>query len=98
MRVMKKLTATIFITLFAIPALAAGGKVNINKADARTLAGELDGLSQSQAEKIIKHRNKNGPFVGFYELDAIDGIDQDFFVNNYDRMELGDVSMADKKS
>lgn len=98
MKTMKKLIAAIFITLFAIPALAAGGKVNINKADARTLAGELEGLSQSQAEKIIRHREKNGPFVGFYELNGLDGVDSEFLTKNYDRMELGDVSMADKKS
>lgn len=98
MKTMKKWIAAICIALFAMPALAGEGKVNINKADSRTLTGELEGLSQSQAEKIIKHREKNGPFVGLYELNAIDGIDQDFFVDNYDKMELGDVSMADKKS
>lgn len=97
MSVLKKLMAVMIAGLFSIPALAAD-EVDINKADARTLASELDGLSENQANEIVQYRDKNGPYVGFYELSAIDGIDKDFFSSNYDRMKLGDVSMADKKS
>jgi len=48
--------------------------VNINKADARTLASLLNGVGPSRAEEIIRYRQAYGPFKSVDELADVDGI------------------------
>ncbi len=53
------------------PAVAV---VNINTADAATLARQLDGVGASRAEEIIRYREAHGPFVAIEELAEVKGI------------------------
>ncbi|HZF26459.1 MAG TPA: ComEA family DNA-binding protein [Steroidobacteraceae bacterium] len=48
--------------------------VNINTADARTLAKELSGIGLSRAQAIVDYREKNGPFKSVDELAKVKGI------------------------
>jgi competence protein ComEA len=48
--------------------------VNINSADAKTLARAIDGLSLKQAEAIVAFRDAHGPFESFDELVKVDGV------------------------
>jgi competence protein ComEA len=48
--------------------------VNINEADAETLAEVLDGVGISRAEAIVEYREKNGKFYSAEELSAVRGI------------------------
>lgn len=48
--------------------------VNINTADAATLAGALKGVGQSRAEAIVRYREQHGQFVDIYELANVKGI------------------------
>ena len=50
------------------------GPVNINTADAPTLARELNGIGLKRAEAIIEYRQKHGPFKSADELALIKGI------------------------
>lgn len=50
--------------------------VNINKADAATLAASLDGVGPSRAEEIIRYREAYGPFKSVEELLDVKGIGQ----------------------
>ena len=59
--------------LFAQAALA-GEPVNINSADAQTLANALDGVGLSKARAIVAYRTANGPFKHADELVNIKGI------------------------
>lgn len=97
MNTLKKLTATLFMVLFVLPALAAGGKVNINKADQNTLMTELDGVDQALADRIVSQREKEGIYIAPYDLLYVDGIDRDFFKKNYDRITVGKVDLGMKK-
>lgn len=54
------------------PALA--GPVNINSADAATLAQELKGIGLKRAQAIVDYRAKHGPFKSADELSLIKGI------------------------
>ena len=47
-------------TLLAQVAIA--GPVDVNTADAKTLARELQGIGMAKAEAIVSYREKNGPF------------------------------------
>ena len=49
-------------------------QVNINTADATTLATMLDGIGESRAKAIVDYRTANGPFKSADDLVAVKGI------------------------
>lgn len=55
------------------PAFAAQ-PVNVNTADAATIASSLKGVGQSKAEAIVAYREKNGAFKNAEELVKVQGI------------------------
>ncbi|ADU27997.1 ComEA family DNA-binding protein [Ethanoligenens harbinense] len=52
---------------------AAGAPVDINTADANTLAS-LPGIGDTLAQRIIDYRNAHGPFTSTAQLDQVKGI------------------------
>ena len=57
-----------------LPALAWAGPVDINSADAATIAKELQGIGMSRAQDIVAYREKNGAFRSVDDLRKIKGI------------------------
>jgi len=57
-----------------LPVSAWAGPVNVNTADASTLAQELDGIGPAKAQAIVEHRQKNGPFRTPEDLLKVQGI------------------------
>ena len=53
---------------------AAGGRVNINTADAQMLADNLKGVGEARAQEIVRHREAYGPFASAEELMEVKGI------------------------
>ena len=68
---MQSIAATILLA--AAPAVAAG-PVNVNTADAETLARELKGVGLDKAGAIVAYREKHGPFSSIAELAQVKGI------------------------
>jgi competence protein ComEA len=62
------------LILGLIPVAGWAGPVNINTADAVTLAKELDGIGPAKAQAIIEYRQKNGAFKSADDLLKVDGI------------------------
>ena len=60
--------------LFLCSGRLLAGPVNINTADAATLAKELTGVGQKLAEAIVEYRQKHGPFKSADELTLVKGI------------------------
>lgn len=50
------------------------GPVDINSADANTLAVELKGIGASRAEAIVAYRESNGPFRQVEDLLKVKGV------------------------
>ena len=50
------------------------GPVDINTADAGTLASAIDGVGEKKAATIVQYRETNGPFASVDELVNIKGI------------------------
>ena len=59
-----------------ITAIGIAGPVNINTADAATLARELKGIGAAKAQAIVEHRQKHGAFRSLDELALVKGIGQ----------------------
>lgn len=57
-----------------MPLMAFAGPVDINKADANTIAKELNGIGLSKAQAIVAYREKNGAFKSADDLRKIKGI------------------------
>ena len=58
----------------AANAAAQQETVNINTADAETLARVLQGIGAAKAEAIVAYRKEHGDFVDVYELANVKGV------------------------
>jgi competence protein ComEA len=54
--------------------LQAHAQVDINHADAKTLAESLNGIGLVKAEAIVAYRDSHGPFLHVEDLAAVNGI------------------------
>jgi competence protein ComEA len=70
MRIAKHLLATLAL----LPVIAWASPVDLNTADAATLARELKGIGPARAEAIVAWREANGPFRSPEELVRVQGI------------------------
>ena len=93
---MHKLFVRIALALaLTLPALSfAGTPVNINKADAATIAKSLDGIGQSKADAIVAWRDANGPFKSADDLTQIKGIGKATLERNRSSILLADAAIA----
>ncbi len=94
--------ATLFVLTLALGAAApplvaaapaAGptvteGKININTASAEELTA-LPGIGPSYAQRIVEHREKNGPFKKVEDLLNVRGIGEKTFEKIRDRLTVG---------
>ena len=70
-----KLAAFALACTLALPGLSsAATPVNVNKADAATIASSLDGIGQSRAQAIVAWRDAHGPFKSADDLAQVKGI------------------------
>ncbi|WP_233841316.1 helix-hairpin-helix domain-containing protein [Dyella sp. 2HG41-7] len=84
----KKLVATAGLMLaFALPAFAAT-PVNVNTADADTIAKALDGVGLAKAKAIVAFREEHGPFKSVDDLTQVKGIGQATLQRNHDAILL----------
>ena len=77
----RALVQVLIASLMPVAAVWAG-PVNVNTADAPTIAKELDGIGPAKAQAIVEYRQKNGPFRAAEDLLKVDGIGQKVFEQN----------------
>jgi competence protein ComEA len=95
MRFVSSLLVSSGLALSAFVAPAAwGGPVDINTADAPTLARELNGVGPARAQAIVAYRTEHGPFKSVDDLRLIKNIPQKLIDNNRDLLRLGGSSGA----
>ena len=64
--------------------------VNINTADAPTLAKELAGVGIAKAQAIVKYRSEKGPFKSADELKKVEGIGESTYERNKASIKVKD--------
>ena len=76
--------------ILSLMPVAAGwaGPVNVNAADAATLARELDGIGPAKAQAIVEYRQKNGPFRAPEDLLKVEGIGERVLEQNRGNIRL----------
>lgn len=85
---LKKFIAIAGLTLaLALPAFAAT-PVNVNTADAETIAKSLDGIGLAKAKAIVAFRDEHGPFKNVDDLGQVKGIGAATLERNHDAILL----------
>ena len=69
----RALVQSLIMSLLPLACVLAG-PVNLNSADATTLAKELDGIGPAKAQAIVEYRQKNGPFRSPEDLLQVEGL------------------------
>lgn len=86
------LAALALAATLALPAFAAT-PVNVNKADAATIAKSLDGIGKAKAQAIIAWREAHGPFKRVEDLAQVKGIGKGTLERNRDAIRFtGDLA------
>lgn len=80
-------TLVLLFSLFTGFAHAQDATVNINTADAATLAS-LNGIGESKAQAIVEYREANGPFASTTDLSRVKGIGAQTVEKNADRLAV----------
>src|SRR5690348_18021549 len=78
---------------------AEAGPVDINTADASTLARELNGVGPARAQAIVAYRNEHGPFKSVDDLRLVKNMPQKIIDANRDllRMDRARAPRSDSK-
>lgn len=72
--------------LIASLASSAADVVNLNSADADTLAATMVGIGPSKAAAIVAYREQHGPFKTVDDLLLVQGIGESTLAKNRDRV------------
>lgn len=84
---MKKHFQAIFLFLtLSISSLVFAEQVDINTADAETIAANVKGIGLIKATAIVNYREKNGPFNSVAELTQVKGIGPKILEKNEDKL------------
>lgn len=84
----------IFITLLFLlfSSVALSDQVNINTADAETLASMLKGVGPVKAQAIVDYREKHGSFMSINALYNVKGVGEMIVEENKENMTIGEES------
>lgn len=94
MNTLSNIFKSVLLSLVLSFAAFASSPVDINSADAATLAKGLTGIGQAKAEAIVAWREANGPFLSADQLVQVKGIGLATVEKNRDRIELGKTAKS----
>ncbi|NQT55592.1 MAG: helix-hairpin-helix domain-containing protein [Desulfobacteraceae bacterium] len=81
------MTVAIMMVLAGPIGAEDSGKINLNKATVEELA-QLQRIGTKYAERIVKHREENGPFKTTEDIIKVPGIGPKTFELNKDRLAV----------
>lgn len=87
-RIFQRILIATALCFAAAGAAAAATSVDINTADAATLADSLNGVGMVKAEAIVAYRDEHGPFDSADQLIEVKGIGLRTVENNREVIEV----------
>jgi competence protein ComEA len=87
---MKMLKLVAFVIALSLSSICFAQTVNINEADAKTLAANVNGIGMSKAKAIVAYRDQYGPFDSVKDLVNVKGVGNKTVEKNKDRLIVGD--------
>jgi competence protein ComEA helix-hairpin-helix repeat region len=87
MSILRKILVSLWFT--TVPLLAFGAPVDINTANAETLAKTLTGIGPQKADAIVAYREAHGPFKSVDELIQVQGIGERMLEWNRSKLTVG---------
>ena len=87
---MKILKTFAFIVALSLSSICFAQSVNINEADAKTIATNVNGIGMNRAKAIVAYRDKFGPFDSVNDLVKVKGVGKKTVQKNKDRLTVGD--------
>jgi len=98
MNVINLLRKVILISsLIFVAGLSQAAPVNINTADAATLAENISGIGPKKAQAIVTYRKTNGPFKTAQDLTNVKGIGQKTVEKNINDIRVSSVNHTTSK-
>lgn len=86
---MSVLRSSILALLLTASPVAFGAEpVDINSADAVTLATAISGVGEAKAKAIVEYRDKHGPFKSVDDLAQVPGIGEKTVAANKDKLTV----------
>jgi competence protein ComEA len=86
---MRYLVTSLFTLLMLFTAQVLAGPVDINQADAGTLATAIVGIGEKKAATIVRYRDSNGPFASVDDLARVKGIGPATIEKNRQNLTVG---------
>lgn len=71
---MKYWLVSLGLAILLAGSLVYAGPVNVNTADASTIAKELDGIGMARAQAIVDWRRQNGNYSSLADLQKVKGV------------------------
>ena len=91
----RKLAIAAFSLALVLP-LHAATPVNINTADAASIAKALDGIGPAKAAAIVAWREEHGPFKSVDEVGQVKGVGAETLERNRSAIQLsGEMAKAE---
>jgi competence protein ComEA len=84
------------ILVSLLPLVAWAGPVDINTADASTLARELNGVGPARATAIVAYRTEHGPFKSVDDLRLVKNMPQKIIDNNRELLRVDGAKAASR--
>lgn len=78
-------------TLLLLSSVTLAEPVNINTADAATMATALEGIGDSRAEAIVAYRTEHGPFQSVDDLAMVKGVGEKILEANRGNLTVGEA-------
>ena len=88
----KRIAMVTALLLLGVTSIASAGQVDINRADAATIAKELSGVGESLAKAIVEYREKNGAFKTADDLAKVKGVGPKMVEKNRANIRVGEAA------
>lgn len=90
--------ATMFVAFLFATNSVADSQVNVNTADAETIAKTLNGVGLAKAQAIVEYREANGRFNDAHELTRVKGIGEATVRRNEGRIVVSEDGRATEEA